>query len=172
MGSHFFLFAEEETGEDSMPETVEFRSQLKEIRQRLFTMLAALAGAGADFEGDSEEAQMRRTLWACVRELDLLFAEPPPEVDLTAPDAATQRRLYEFVVGVHFTPALAHDPGDVFIPHYTPEEAGLGVYFEKGRWFATWLKLEEDASLPEAERRELVVIERSQDESGLVLQEV
>ncbi|HYN20493.1 MAG TPA: hypothetical protein VE078_06005, partial [Thermoanaerobaculia bacterium] len=118
-----------------------------------------------------EEARMRRSLWACVRELDSYLTEPPPEVDLTAADSATQQRLYDFVVGVHFTPALTHDPGDVFIPRYTPEEAGLRVYFEKGRWLATWVKLEEDASLSEAERHELVVIDRN-EEHGLLLRDV
>ena len=154
-----------------MPEKSEFRSQLEGIRQRLFEMLTALAGASGDLEGDSEEAQMCRLLWVCVRELDSFLAEPPPEVNLTAADAETQQRLYDFVVGVHFTPALTHDPGDVFIPRYTPEEAGLRVYFEKGRWLATWLKLEEDATLPEAERRELVVIDRN-EEHRLFLRDV
>jgi hypothetical protein len=162
---------QEETAEDSMLEKSEFRSQLKGIRQRLFEMLAALAATGVDLDGHSEEAQMRQALWVCVRELDSFLAEPPPEVDLTAADAATQRLLYEFVVGVHFTPILLNDPGDVFIPSYTPEEAGLRVYFETDRWFATWMKLEEDANLPEAESRELVVFEKN--ESGaLILREV
>ena len=155
-----------------MAERSAFHSQLEGIRRSLFTMLASLAEAAARPEAEDEEAQLRQVLWVCVRELDSYLAEPPPEVDLTVTDAATQQLLYEFVVGVHFTPALTHDPGDVFLPRYSPEEAGLRVYFEKGRWFATWMRLEEDASLPEAERRELVVIERNQDESGIVLQEV
>jgi hypothetical protein len=47
----------------------------------------------------------------------------------------------------------------------------LRVYFEHGRWFVTWLNLEEDTARPEAERRELLVFEKS--ESGeLLLREV
>lgn len=155
-----------------MAERAELRPELEGIRQCLFTMLVSLAAGAREPEAKGEESQLQQVLWVCVRELDSVLMEPPPEVDLTADDPVTQQRLYEYVAGVHFTPALAHDPGDVFIPGYTPEEAGLQVYFEKGRWFATWIKLEEDANLPEAERRALLVIERNESETGLVLQDV
>jgi len=75
------------------------------------------------------------------------------------------------VVWEYFTPRALEDAGDFFVPDYTPEECGFRVFFEHGRWFVTWLKLEEDSSKPEAMRRELLVFEKEEN-GNLFLSEV
>jgi hypothetical protein len=153
----------------------QLRGELAETRQRLFERLVPLAVSDLPPTDQSEQAHLRRTLWSCVRELDSLLDEPAAEaeaaVDLTSGDEATQRILYARVLKDYFLPLLLDDAGCVSIPPYTPEQAGLRVYFEHGRWFVTWMKLEEDKARPESERRELLVFEKN--ESGaLLLREV
>ena len=77
-------------------------------------------------------------------------------LDLTRAGAATHRRLYDHVVQQVFTAKQLEPAGDVWVPPYTPEQAGLKVFFLCGRWLATWLQLETPWDLPESERRELV----------------
>lgn len=78
----------------------------------------------------------------------------------------TRQRLYDLVVRDNFTPQASEDPEDEWVPASTPEEAGLRVFFEHGRWFATWLKQEEPEDAPEAQRRELLVLLEDPEEPG------
>ncbi|HYO11734.1 MAG TPA: hypothetical protein VE685_00890 [Thermoanaerobaculia bacterium] len=90
----------------------------------------------------------------------------PAGLDLHSDSEETRQALYDLVVRDNFTPQRDEAPDDVWVPPYTPEQAGLRVYCEHGRWFATWLKLEEPESLKEAERRELLVLTEAADEPG------
>jgi hypothetical protein len=90
----------------------------------------------------------------------------PAGLDLHSDDEATRQALHDLVVRDNFTPLPDQDPDDAWVPPYTPEQAGLKVYFEHGRWFVTWLKLEEPEDLPEAQRRELLVLAEAPDEPG------
>jgi hypothetical protein len=87
---------------------------------------------------------------------------PPPRpsgLDLEAFTEATRRTLYEIVVAVHFTAPAEIAPGDWY-PDYSPDQAGLEVFFSKGRWLASWSRLEEaDSDLPEDRRQALVRIQ-------------
>jgi hypothetical protein len=66
---------------------------------------------------------------------------------------------FELVVAQSFTRKPLLPPEDIWVPPYTPEQAGLEVVFQWGRWFATWIKLEEPEYLPERERREVLLYE-------------
>jgi hypothetical protein len=82
-----------------------------------------------------------------------------PGLDLEAFTEATRRALYDIVVAVHFTAPIWPGPDD-FYPAYSPDQAGLVVWFTHGRWFAGWTMLEEDQSdLPAARRYELLRIQ-------------
>jgi hypothetical protein len=117
------------------------REQLREIvaelqgpRNRLFEMLKPRAMAR---EGD-EPAPLEVVLWKSVRDLDavtgLLHGRVAEPLDLTRDDEEMQQLLYDLVVKDCFSPLLLDDPGDVFVPPYSPEETGLKVYFEHGRY--------------------------------------
>jgi len=140
----------------------EILNELATIRQKLFATLVSLGVDKLDAETKGFEASLRRALWHCVRGLDPLL-RTEPDVDLTKGDTTTQQVLYSYVLRAYFSPQLLGDPGDVFIPDYDADQAALRVFFEHGRWFATWIKLEEPADLPEAERRELLVIDQDKD---------
>lgn len=88
-----------------------------------------------------------------------------PEVypDLTRYTEATRRSVYDRVVRIQFTPETP----------YSPDDAGLVVFYALGRWFGTWLDLESPEDWPEARRREMVRIEPSPDApEGIMLYEV
>ncbi len=72
--------------------------------------------------------------------------------------------------------ARPHDPRavqpEVWVPPYTPEEAGLEIFYQHGRWFATWLKLEEPEDAPETQRRELLRLDLDRMPEYLVYTEV
>lgn len=92
----------------------------------------------------------------------------PPGLDLRSESEATRQALYALVVKDNFGPAEGAEPDQWRAP-YGPQEAGLEVYFHRGRWFTTWLKLEEPEDLPEAERRELLVLEEDPEEPGRLI---
>ncbi len=89
-------------------------------------------------------------------------ADPAPQpsgLDFETYTEATRRALYDLVVAVHFTPPAEISPVDWY-PDYSPDQAGLTVYFSHGRWLASWSRLEEAASdLPEHRRHALVRIQ-------------
>jgi len=90
----------------------------------------------------------------------------PQGLDIHAAGEETRRALYDVVVKDNFMPQAQDDPEDAWVPPYTAEEAGLEVFFEHGRWFASWMKLEEKEDLPEAARRELLVLDEDPAEPG------
>ena len=149
-----------------MPLPTEFAAELEAMRMRLLGMLAPLQ-RDEDAQ-DLDEQVLRQSLWSAARGLDLaLSAEhEPADLDLHQNDEATRRILYDFVIWDYFTPRALEDSGDITVPRYTPEECGLRVYFEHGRWFVTWLQIEKASSQPEAERRELLVFDK--DENGFL----
>jgi hypothetical protein len=96
----------------------------------------------------------------------------PPRIDLSEATEANRRRLYDAAVAIHFPdPDEPHDPDD-FVPEYSPDDAGLVVFHALGRWWATWLMLEEPSYLPESRRREVLrVIENPEAAYGLTFLE-
>jgi len=147
-----------------MPPSKEILDELSDMRWRFLEMLAPLQTRGnAERDPESEEERLRRTLWRAARELDNLFDEGklPEDLDLTTDDPGTRQLLHEVVVRDHFSVKLLDDEGDIDVPPHTPEESELQVFFQYGRWFVTWLKLEESMNRPEALTRELLRIERS-----------
>jgi hypothetical protein len=154
-----------------MPLTERTAAELEGMRTRLLEMLAPLdRDAGSQ---DLDEEVLRRALWSAARALDPLLRDEhtPVGLDLDQDGEATRQVLYDFVVWDYFTARTLEDEGDICVPRYTPEECGLRVVFDYGRWLVTWLKLEKDSSQPEATRRELLVFQK--DENGnLFLSEV
>jgi hypothetical protein len=79
-------------------------------------------------------------------------------LDLDRYSEQTRRDLYDLVVAMQFSPIEGAGEGDYPGSSYTPEEAGLEVFYLCSRWFATWTNLDEK-SLPEKRRIELVRLE-------------
>jgi hypothetical protein len=137
-----------------------------------------------DLEGDLDVATEMRTVIAngIQDRLDSLIddlltvAEYQPDpveddspsiahLDLSVFSEATQRALYEVVVADNFQHTEL-EAGEGSVPQYTAEQAGLEVVWAWGRWFATWWKLELPDTLPEAERREILVLEENRHRPG------
>jgi hypothetical protein len=66
------------------------------------------------------------------------MAETPAALDLTSFSEETRRTLYEWIARLQF-PSEGKP---------TADDSGLQVIFLGGRWFASWLDLDEPASLP------------------------
>ena len=82
-----------------------------------------------------------------------------PDLDLEVYSEATRRALYDLVVAVHFQPPAEPSPADCY-PDYSPDQAGLTVFFAFHRWLASWSRLEEAGSdLPPSRRHALVRIQ-------------
>lgn len=81
----------------------------------------------------------------------------------------TRRVLRDIVIRDNFTPRQLDGSEDLWSPPYTAEQAGVDVFWSHGRWFATWMKLEEPEDLPETERRELLLLEENPTEPGNLL---
>lgn len=149
----------EERLHDSKPE-------LERFRDELLGLLIDFENAGlGDGEADDPAVDpLRRDVWQCVQALDDLLRstrrltggiEPLP--DLARNDEETRQRLYSLVVKERFSPYLLSDPGEIYLPARSPEEAGLEVYFLHGRWWATWL---------EGEKRQLLLLTAREDDPG------
>lgn len=154
-----------------MPLPKETAAELEAMRIRLLEMLVPLQRDEAS--QDLDEQVLRQSLWSAVHELEPMLRDElaPVDLDLNQNEEAKRQILYDFVVWDYFTPHALEDSGEITVPCHTPEECGLRVYFEHGRWMVTWLRLELDSSQPEAERRELLVFDK--DENGhLFLAEV
>jgi hypothetical protein len=161
---------------------IEKREELLEVRRRL--PYSRLESSPEDLDADPSVATEMRAVIGCVvqdyltaaaRDLHAAADYQPARrkngmaragLDLHSDSEETRRALYDLVVRDNFTPKGPEDLEGESFPPYTPEEAGLKVYFEHGRWFATWVKLEEPEDLPEAERRELLVLAEAPDEPG------
>jgi hypothetical protein len=154
-----------------MPLPEENAAELEGMRRRLLEMLLPLQRD--EDSQDLDEQVLRQSLWSAVQGLEAVLRDEhdPVGLDLHQSDEATRRILHDFVIWDYFTPRALADPGHVTVPRYTPEECGLRVFFEHGRWLVTWLELEKDNSQPEAKRRELLVFEKDED-GHLVLAEV
>jgi hypothetical protein len=120
-----------------MPRPKEIRNELSGIRRRFLEMLVPLqTREDVQRDPESEEDRLRRALWKAAQELDHLLNEGklPEDLDLTTNDPSTQRLLYASVVRDHFSVKLLDDEGDVDVPRHTPEECGLQVFFQYGRY--------------------------------------
>jgi DnaB-like helicase C terminal domain len=63
-------------------------------------------------------------------------------LEMRADELGLKQLLRDFVVQEYFSLHLLDDPGDVDVPVHTPESCDLRVFFQYGRWFVTWLKLD------------------------------
>lgn len=116
-------------------------------------------------EENPEDMAVRHVHWQQVRDL---YAEVRREhyskVDLSQVVADMETLLYACVVLDHFTMLPLAEPGKVITPPlYSAAQAGLRVFFERGSWYATWIKLEEPPFQPDSVRRQLLVIEQHED---------
>lgn len=89
---------------------------------------------------------------------------PGVSEDVTRFSEANRRRLYDQVAEMQFAPSE--------IPA-TPDQAGLQIVYFAGRWFATWLDLNEPSTLPLHQRFRIARIGASRDRAdGIELYEV
>ncbi|MES1241650.1 MAG: hypothetical protein ABUT39_08520 [Acidobacteriota bacterium] len=88
----------------------------------------------------------------------------PRDLDLGREDPATARQIQDLAVWRFFRPHPSGDPWEILTPAFTPEQSDLKVFYMHGRWFCTWLKLDEDMSRPENDSRELRVVNKEKDE--------
>ncbi len=96
----------------------------------------------------------------------------PRTLDLDRYSEQTRRDLYDLVVEMQFSPIEGAGPDDYPGPSYTPDEAGLAVFYLCSRWFATWTNLDEK-NQPEERRIELVRLEADSSALfGLIMHEV
>ena len=65
-------------------------------------------------------------------------------LDLTRYTEGMRRELYDRVVQHLWTP----DHADDYTPEFSPDAAQLAVYFLAGRWFLTYIDLDEPADAP------------------------
>jgi hypothetical protein len=112
-------------------------------------------------EENPEDMAVRHVHWQNVLDLDAkVRQEHYSKVDLSQVDVSMEEVLYACVVLDHFTMRPLAEPGKVITPPlYSPAQAGLRVFFERGSWYATWIRLEEPAFQPDSVRRQLLVIE-------------
>ncbi len=88
--------------------------------------------------------------------------DPTVAIDLGSGSEATRRALYDAVVEILFSPTAEEirqaQANDEWWNPYTAAESQLEIHHLWGRWFATWLSLDQPQDTPEAERREVVRI--------------
>jgi hypothetical protein len=96
----------------------------------------------------------------------------PTPLDFTRYNERARREIYSRLVEIQFGlkfPAYPYWTP----PLYTPDDAGLMVFYVFGRWFGAWTNLEEPTYLPESRRVELVRIQPAPGSpDGIVLFEV
>ncbi len=77
-------------------------------------------------------------------------APTPKRIDLSTYTETTRRAVYDAVVAIFFNPtpeeiaAAQADPENHPVITYSPDDAGLKVYHELGRWFRRELFLVEE----------------------------
>lgn len=99
------------------------------------------------------------------------LSEVYPPLDLSRYTEHAHREVYARVVAIQFGPLLVGR--DWTVSTYSPDDAGLMVFYVFGRWFAVWTNIEEPPSLPVARRVELVRIQAAPDSpEGIMLHEV
>jgi len=80
-----------------------------------------------------------------------------------------RREVYDRVVSLVWT---STGPDD-HVPSFTPDQAGLMVFYLYGRWFATWSDLETVGPGTVERKTELVRVQESADTRyGIILAEV
>ncbi len=114
------------------------------------------------------ESAARREHWNRILEMGAeVRKELQGRVDLSRVDKETEEQLYACVVLEHFTPRPLAEPGAVLSPPlYSPQQAGLRVFFESGSWHAAWTRLEEPLFQPAEQRWTWLRIEEA--EPGLL----
>jgi hypothetical protein len=171
-------------------------ADLRSIRTRLVGVEASIPPTAqetsrGDFDGDPDvETELRTVIANGIRNCldpfidDLGTAveyQPGPvaagspsiaHLDLSVFSEETRQALYDLVVADNFSLTALEPPGEEWVPPYTAEQAGLEVVFAWGLWFATWWRLELPEDLPEARRREILVLEESPESPGLNYREV
>jgi hypothetical protein len=91
----------------------------------------------------------------------------PVRLDLRGDAETVQPMVYALVVRDHFAArASEEEPGEVWIPPCTAQEAGLLVWDIHGRWFARWRKPDVPEDAPEDEHWEVLLIEEDENEPG------
>ena len=132
----------------------------------ILTDLAAEVERFWDTHGDErpEEATARREHWNQVLTLAAeVRRNLHGRVDLSRVEKATEAQLYACVVLEYFTPRPLAEPGAVVSPPlYSPQQAGLRIFFEKGSWHAAWTRLEEPLFQPVEVRWQWITIERAE----------
>ncbi|HEX3530137.1 MAG TPA: hypothetical protein VH988_24010 [Thermoanaerobaculia bacterium] len=102
----------------------------------------------------------------------MVATHTPKTLDLDRYSEQTRRDLYDLVVAMQFSPIEGVGEDDYPGPSYTPDEAGLEVFYLRSRWFATWTNLDEK-NLPEERRIELVRLEADASMPfGMIMHEV
>lgn len=139
--------------------------EMVELHASLMKMLAPMQVRKDPDASMSTEDKLREFLWSSSREADALLDEilMPKELVFDREDPATARRIEEFTIWRFFSPHPAGDPWEILVPGFTPEQGDLKVFYMHGRWFCTWLKLDEGTPRPENDARELLVIKKEED---------
>ena len=82
---------------------------------------------------------------------------------------AIRREVYDRVAAMVWT----KESPDDHIPSFTPDQAGLMVFYAFGRWFATWSDVETSGPGVVERRTELVLVqEDTVNRFGIILAEV
>lgn len=80
-------------------------------------------------------------------------------LDLTQFSESIRRQLYDRISETHFArPDLRH----------TPDQAGLQVFYAAGRWFASWVDLDEPSTLPDRLRVRIARIAAGAEETSAI----
>ncbi|HEX3131497.1 MAG TPA: hypothetical protein VH394_29440 [Thermoanaerobaculia bacterium] len=158
-----------EPNEDRSEAPMEIQTELEQLHTQCLSLLMKSQKSDTPADGT-----FRQHLWNAAQELDLLLDELhiPQGLDLEkGHDPAMAQILYDFVVWRYFMPHPTDDPGDILATGFTPEESNLGVFYQFGRWFATWNRLDEETDRAEVKAQVLLVITREKD-GGIVFNEV
>ncbi|HEX3131550.1 MAG TPA: hypothetical protein VH394_29710 [Thermoanaerobaculia bacterium] len=137
-----------------MSERNEVLEEMVRLHASLVKMLSPLQARKDPDAPKSTEDKLREFLWSSLREADVLLDDllMPKGLDLSREDEGTARGIEELAVWTFFSPHPAGDPWEILLPEFPPEQGDLKVYYMHGRWFCTWLKLDEDTSRPEKRR--------------------
>jgi hypothetical protein len=109
--------------------------------------------------------------------------ESIPPLDHAPYSEHLRRLLYEAVVRTVFSPSPEKDqlladlrvPSEETLPSYSPDDAGLAVFYVWGRWFAVWFDIDTDdeAHLPPSRRWQVVRVQADPSRpDGIILAEV
>jgi len=97
--------------------------------------------------------------------------QPPKSnpLDLSHYTEALRREVYDRVVGLVWTKEAPDD----YVPGFTPDQAGLMIFYLYGRWFAVWSDLDSAGPGMVERRTELVLVQESEaTRYGIILAEV